>query len=120
MTNLVTAIGFYKSLGFEQIVDSPRYARFQCPDGRSTFSLSLTDKPFSNGAIIYFEHQQLDTWVTELKDKGITFIQEVKDEKYLWREAVLEDPSGNIIKLYWAGENRLNPPWKIKGTPHDT
>jgi hypothetical protein len=33
---------------------------------------------------------------------------------YLWREAVLHDPSGNKIKLYWAGENRLNPPWRVE------
>jgi len=35
-------------------------------------------------------------------------------EPYLWREAVLRDPSGNRIKLYHAGENRLNPPWRVE------
>ncbi len=24
------------------------------------------------------------------------------DQPYLWREAILRDPSGNQIKLYWA------------------
>ena len=56
----------------------------------------------------------LDEWVAELKENGIEFDQDPKDEKYLWREAVLHDPSGNKIKLYWAGENRLNPPWRVE------
>jgi len=35
------AVDFYMLLGFTQIVDTPHYARFECPDGNSTFSLSL-------------------------------------------------------------------------------
>ena len=33
--------------------------------------------------------------------------------RWLWREARLVDPSGNVICLYHAGENRLNPPWRV-------
>lgn len=105
---------FYRELGFTQIVDTPHYARFECPEGNSTFSLLLESSEFVNGAVIYFEHEQLDDWVTQLKKKGFSFDQEPKDESYLWREAVLHDPSGNKIKLYWAGENRLNPPWRVE------
>jgi hypothetical protein len=32
---------------------------------------------------------------------------------YLWREAFLRDPDGNVIVLFSAGENRLNPPWRL-------
>jgi len=106
------ATAFYRALGFTQIVDTPHYGRFECCDGGSSFSLSLDNSDFSNGAVIYFEHEELDQWVSELQSKGIKFIQEPRDQNYLWREAVLSDPSGNIIKLYWAGENRLNPPWR--------
>ena len=35
------------------------------------------------------------------------------DERWLWREARLLDPSGNVICLYRAGDNRKNPPWRI-------
>ena len=35
------AVAFYLKLGMIQIVDTPHYARFQCPDGDATFSLSL-------------------------------------------------------------------------------
>lgn len=110
------ATAFYLKLGFTQIVDTPHYARFECPHGQATFSLSLEEQDFSNGSVIYFEHDELDTWVAELESKGIVFDQRPTDESYLWREAVLHDPSGNKIKLYHAGENRLNPPWRVEIT----
>ena len=113
VSNMVEASDFYLKLGFTQIVDTPHYARFECPLGGSTFSLSLEEGIFENGSVIYFEHERLDEWVEELKEKGIEFEQDPKNEDYLWREAVLRDPSGNKIKLYWAGKNRLNPPWRV-------
>ena len=114
--DLDVATGFYRRLGFTQIVDTPHYARFECPEGTATFSLSLASEVFLNGAVIYFEHQELDDWVVQLKSKGIIFEQDPTDESYLWREAVLRDPSGNKIILYWAGENRLNPPWRVENS----
>lgn len=107
------ATTFYLKLGFTQIVDTPHYARFECPDGGSTFSLTLVEGDISNSAVIYFEHEELDQWVANLKSIGIEFYQEPTDQGHLWREAILLDPSGNKIKLYWAGENRLNPPWRV-------
>lgn len=112
--NMETAAKFYRQLGFTQIVDTPHYARFECPGQGSTFSLALCKGEFCNGAVIYFEHEQLDEWVAQLKGRGIQFEQDPQDESYLWREAVLKDPFGNKIKLYWAGENRLNPPWRVE------
>ncbi|NQZ81582.1 MAG: VOC family protein [Colwellia sp.] len=108
------ATAFYRNLGFMQIVDTPHYARFECNDGGSTFSLSLNKESFNNGAIIYFEHKSLDQLVVDLCAKGISFSQLPTDESYLWREAITYDPSGNQIKFYWAGENRLNPPWRVE------
>lgn len=105
---------FYRVLGFTQIVDTPHYARFECPKGGSTFSLSLENSEFISRTVIYFEHEELDSWVNQLKAKGVHFDQGPTDESYFWREAVLHDPSGNKIKLYWAGENRLNPPWRVE------
>jgi catechol 2,3-dioxygenase-like lactoylglutathione lyase family enzyme len=105
---------FYRDLGFTQIVDTPHYARFECPEGDSTFSLSLENSKILCGTVIYFEHEQLDDWVNELKVKGFNFDQEPIDKSYLWREAILHDPSGHKIKLYWAGVNRINPPWRVE------
>lgn len=114
VSNMDKAVAFYQVLGFTLIVDTPHYARFECPMGQSTFSLSLEPEPTMNGAVIYFEHAELDSWVDDLLTKGIEFAQLPTDEAYLWGEAILFDPSGNKLKLYWAGVNRLNPPWRVK------
>lgn len=105
---------FYRKMGFLQIVDTPHYARFECPQGSATFSLSLETEAFANKTTIYFEHKALDQLVEQLVDKGFKFSQMPQDMSFLWREAILFDPSGNKIKLYWAGENRLNPPWRVE------
>ena len=112
--NMPKSIKFYCGLGLIQIVDTPHYARFSCPEGDATFSLNLTETNFINGSTIYFEHKDLDSYVEQLQSKGFEFSQLPTDQRYLWREAVLLDPSNNQIKLYWAGDNRLIPPWKMK------
>jgi len=106
---------FYKNLGLNLIVNAlPRYARFECPDGDATFSIHKVDElPKGNGITIYFEDENLDALVSNLKQKGITFISNPEDKTWLWREAHLNDPDGNHIILYHAGINRKNPPWKI-------
>ncbi|NVK26025.1 MAG: VOC family protein [Gammaproteobacteria bacterium] len=110
------AVHFYLTLGFTQIVDTPHYARFTCPDGDSTFSLSLQSEDYENRSVIYFEHEDLEGLCDQLSQKGISFEQQPQAQRHLWKEAILRDPSGNKIKLYWAGENRLNPPWKVNIT----
>ena len=115
--NMSLSTDFYRRLGFLHIVDTPHYARFACPNDGATFSLSLEQGLADNnrhGAVIYFEHKELDAWVEEAQQRGIQFAQLPTDQSYLWREAALFDPSGNKIKLYWAGENRLNPPWRVE------
>lgn len=112
--NMEDAVQFYLVLGFIQIVDTPHYARFACPVGRSTFSLSLESEQYSNSSVVYFESRALDILVEELTARGVVFDQMPVERGYLWKEAVVLDPSGNKIKFYWAGENRLNPPWKVE------
>lgn len=114
VSDMPNAVKFYLKLGFTQIVDSPHYARFTCEEGDSTFSLMLSDEPFINGSVIYFESNELDTWVEQLQSRGIKIEQMPTDQSYLWREAIIKDPSGNKIKLYYAGENRQNPPWRVE------
>ncbi len=114
VSNMEEATDFYRRMGFLQIVDTPHYARFECPEGEATFSLSLEEEKYSNGGVIYFENEEVDKLVSDLKAKGFKFYQEPTDMRYLWREAILHDPSGNKIKLYRAGSNRLNPPWRVE------
>ena len=98
------------------IVDaSPRYVRFELPEGESTFSIHLVDElPKGEGITLYFENDNLEEVVKDLQKKGIEFKQLPKDQTWLWREAHLEDPDGNKLILFKAGENRKNPPWRIK------
>lgn len=117
VNNMIEAVKFYRTLGFTQIVDTPHYARFSCPEGDSTFSLSLESEFFENHSVIYFENNDLEQLCQQLIKKGIVFEQQPTEQRYLWKEAILKDPSGNKIKLYKAGENRLNPPWKVQKQP---
>ena len=115
-TDVAKSIEFYKRLGLIQIVDSPpKYARFVCPDGDATFSIHHADE-LSTGArpVVYFECVNLDDRVAALKQAGIEFDSDPVDQPWLWREAYLRDPDGSVICLYHAGENRLNPPWRMK------
>lgn len=113
-TNVADSVAFYQRMGFTQIVDSAHYARFACRDGNATFSVhfvaTVTADP---GVTVYFECHDLDQLCADLQQRGFEFLEQPTDRVWLWREARLVDPSGNIICLYWAGENRLNPPWRV-------
>lgn len=110
------SINFYQQLGLKLIVKSnPHYARFECPRGNTTFSIHLSDGPVLSGNIVlYFEVEKLDDRVTELKDMGVQFQTDPEDKPWLWREAELLDPDGNKLILFYAGENRKYPPWRLK------
>ncbi|NYE28595.1 putative enzyme related to lactoylglutathione lyase [Rhodanobacter sp. K2T2] len=109
------SVTFYHDMGFSLIVHSPpRYARFECPEGDSTFSIHTVEQVTDNtGVVVYFECFDLDARVRRLLDAGFEFTQLPMDERWLWREARLTDPSGNVLCLFWAGNNRKNPPWRV-------
>jgi len=116
-TDVVASVAFYRAMGFELIVDAPHYARFKSTGANATFSVHAVDAMAeSSKTIVYFECSLLDEQVAALKARGLQFVREPHDEPWLWREARLVDPSGNVICLYHAGDNRLNPPWRV-GTP---
>jgi len=81
-------------------------------------SLDLTKAiPFYQKlGLVYFECNHLDDYVNNLMQQGIEFEQQPTDENWLWREARLKDLDGNQLILYYAGENRLNPPWRIENS----
>lgn len=115
-TDYAQSIAFYKRLGLRQIVDSPpHYARFELPDGDSTFSIHLVDAPSTaEFPLVYFETHGLDAEVVRLKALGVAFEADPKDQRWGWREAYVRDPAGNRICLYEAGVNRRYPPWRIE------
>ncbi len=113
VTDFDRSVDFYRNMGFTLIVHSPpRYARFECPDGDATFSLHTADQAAS-GVVVYFECADLDARVQQLLAAGFSFTRLPTDERWLWREARLNDPSGNVLCLFWAGDNRKNPPWRV-------
>ena len=113
--NVVQAIDFYKKLGLRLIVHThDKYARFECPNGQSTFSIHEVDTlPTGSGVVVYFEVENIAETVSELKGKGIQFETTPTNQSWLWTEARLKDLDGNQIIVYHAGENRMNPPWRI-------
>ena len=76
------------------------------PPIRSILVMGITKDP-TNRRI--FEDQM----VAQLQANGVQFSRLPADQPWLWREAYLQDPDGNPLCLYFAGENRLNPPWRI-------
>lgn len=117
--DLRASIDFYKRLGLQQIVDSPHYSRFECPQGDATFSLHRVPPPFSPHPdyTIYFEIDRLDEFVARRVAEGMVFDRLPEDMPWKWREARLRDPAGNVICLYRAGDFRKYPPWRIEPPP---
>lgn len=112
--DVARAISFYEQLDLQLIVRSlPGYARFLCPDGGSTLSVHLVEEDFANGAIIYFECEQLDETVAGLVQQGMVFDSLPEDKSWRWREAELTDPDGNRVKLFFGGKDRVDPPWRV-------
>ena len=111
-TDYDASVRFYEALGLTRIVDAPpRYARFETPNGQ-TLSIHAVET-VSSGTIVYFEVEDVDSVVASLVDEGIVFDQLPRDERWLWREARLRDPAGNMICIFHAGQNRRFPPWRI-------
>ena len=115
VTDVARAEVFYQSLGLQLIVSTDQYARFVCPGGAS-LSVHLVEMARPNRTGIYFECDDLDARVARLKQAGVVFDKDPVNQRWLWREAWLRDPDGNRLCFYFAGENRLNPPWRVGGT----
>jgi catechol 2,3-dioxygenase-like lactoylglutathione lyase family enzyme len=109
------SVDFYRGLGLRQIVADDAYARFELPDGDSTLSLERIETVPPGATTVYFECDDLDATVSQLEQGGVHFEHGPVDQPWLWREARLRDPDGNMLCLFHAGENRINPPWRL---PH--
>ena len=114
-TNYERSVDFYSRIGLHQIVDSPDtgYARFETAGG-VTFSVQIDpDETIIATTAIYLECDDLDERVEQLARSGIAFEHGPRNQPWMWREARLRDPDGNIIFFYKAGENRRFPPWRM-------
>jgi hydroxymethylpyrimidine/phosphomethylpyrimidine kinase len=115
-TNYERSVEFYRRLGLHQIVDSPDtgYARFETAGG-VTFSVQIDpEEKIIPTTAIYLECDDLDERVELLARAGIAFEHGPRNQPWMWREARLRDPDGNIIFFYKAGEARRFPPWRME------
>jgi hydroxymethylpyrimidine/phosphomethylpyrimidine kinase len=113
-TDYERSVAFYKRLGLKQIVaNPPDYARFETGGG-ATLSVQIDpEEKVSATTAIYLECDDLDDQVDRLARSGVPFEHGPRNQPWMWREARLRDPDGNIIFLYKAGEARRFPPWRI-------
>ena len=110
------SVDFYRRIGLRQIVDSPDngYARFETAGG-ATLSVQIDpEETISATTAIYLECDDLDERVEQLARSGLAFEHGPRNQPWMWREARLRDPDGNIIFFYHAGEARRFPPWRVK------
>ena len=114
-TDYDASVRFYRALGLTQIVDSPpHYARFETAAG-TTLSVHAEDgRAGASHIVVYFEVEDVDLEVRRLKNLGLSFETEATDQDWLWREAYVRDPAGNLLCIYHAGENRRFPPWRTR------
>ena len=115
-TNYERSVDFYGRLGLKQIVDSPEtgYARFETAGG-VTLSVQIDpEEKIVATTAIYLECDDLDERVEQLARSGIAFEHGPRNQPWMWREARLRDPDGNIIFFYKAGESRRFPPWRME------
>ncbi len=114
-TDYGKSVQFYRALGLRQIIDSPEngYARFETGGG-ATLSVQIdAEERISSTTAVYLECDDLDERVEQIARSGVAFEHGPRNQPWMWREARLRDPSGNIIFLYKAGEARRFPPWRI-------
>ncbi|MEO6255796.1 MAG: bifunctional hydroxymethylpyrimidine kinase/phosphomethylpyrimidine kinase [Sphingomicrobium sp.] len=108
------SVTFYTALGLKQIVaNPPDYARFETAGG-ATLSIQIdAEETVAATTAIYLECDDLDQRVERVARAGIPFEHGPRNQPWMWREARLRDPDGNIVFLYKAGEARRFPPWRI-------
>jgi len=94
------AVSFYESvLGLQKKVQWPTYAVFDLcgimlgfePGGERGVKKGWPD--------IYLQVDNVDEAYRELKDKGVTFVTEPKDQSWGARTAKFTDPDGNMFIL---------------------
>ncbi|MEP7130527.1 MAG: bifunctional hydroxymethylpyrimidine kinase/phosphomethylpyrimidine kinase, partial [Sphingomicrobium sp.] len=109
-THYRRSVEFYTQIGLRQIVDNPPdYARFETAGG-ATFSVQIDpEEKIIATTAVYLECEDLDERVERLARSGVAFEHGPRNQPWMWREARLRDPDGNIIFLYKAGEARRFP-----------
>jgi len=120
VTDIPRAAAFYTGLGLVPIVVSDHYRRFVLPRGGATLSLHVCEGPVASTTTVYLESDDLDGVHAALTGRGYVFEHGPVDQSWNWREARLRDPDGNVLCLYQAGDDRLDPPWRVRSAESDS
>ncbi len=115
VTDYAKSVAFYRALGLKQIVDSPEngYARFETGGGATLSIQADPEETIAPTTAVYLECDDLDAQVDRLARLGVPFEHGPRNQPWMWREARLRDPSGNVVFLSKAGEHRRFPPWRM-------
>jgi hydroxymethylpyrimidine/phosphomethylpyrimidine kinase len=115
VNDFAKSVEFYRRLGLRQIVHSVEngYARFETAGGATLSIQCDPEENISATTAVYLECDDLDERVGRLARSGVPFEHGPRNQPWMWREARLRDPDGNIIFLYKAGEARRFPPWRM-------
>ena len=83
----VHGVDSYRQLGLRVIVeDLPRFGRFERPDGDGALSIEQGSEPAAgHGPVVYFECEDLDKTVRQLRAMGIRFDGLPIDQPWLSR-----------------------------------
>ena len=83
--------------------------------GKTTTLKSVMGIVAQRAGSVTFEGRELIRCASnEIARAGIAFEHGPRNQPWMWREARLRDPDGNIIFLYKAGEARRFPPWRAE------
>jgi len=119
VSNIPRSKAFYEELGLELIVDAAHYCRFRANlegQGSQTLSISHSQGPIGQSCHVGFEFASpdaLDAYAALLQSRGLILSEPPQDRSWLWRDVILHDPDGHEILLLYAGDNKLNPPWRV-------
>lgn len=100
VADLKKAVEFYERiLGLQKKYEYKDYAGFDCNGieiGLKTWG--KLEKPRQGEPCIDFLVDNIDDFHNNLKDKGVSFMEEPKDTQWGSRMAVFTDPDGNILQ----------------------
>lgn len=119
-SDIARSRAFYLALGFELIVDEAHYCRFLARvdegPGDETLSIEHHAPPIRPAAQLGLEFSSaaaLDAFVAALPGRGVAVAEGPIDRTWLWRDARVFDPDGHEWMLFFAGPNKLDPPWRV-------
>lgn len=114
-SDIARSKAFYEKLGFRMIVAADHYCRFQVGETATTLSIHAHEGPIAPSGevgVVFETAAALDRFVAGLQSRGVA-VSDPVDQSWLWREARALDPDGHTILFMFAGENHLNPPWRV-------